>query len=55
MILTILLYMLFVFLFFREDRIQHRRRLKQHRDANAHVLREIERFLKQKEKVEVPE
>ena len=50
MILILLFIALFVFLFFREDTIEYKRRLKKHHEANAHVLKEIERFLEEKEK-----
>lgn len=40
---------LFVFLFFREIRLDHQRFLEQKRAANEHVLREVEKFLKEQE------
>jgi hypothetical protein len=43
------LFILFVFLFFREVRLDHKRFRETKRLANEHVLREVERFLKEKE------
>jgi len=45
---ALLLYLLLIFLFFRELRLDHKRFLEHKRLANAHVLREVERFLKEK-------
>jgi hypothetical protein len=45
----ILLFVLVVFLFFREEKLERKRFLEEHRLADEHVLREIERFLKEQE------
>jgi hypothetical protein len=42
----IFLFILFVFLFFREVRLEHKRFLEADRLADEHILREVERFLK---------
>jgi hypothetical protein len=45
---TIILLSLFVFLFFREDRLERRRYLEDDRLADEHILREIEKFRKER-------
>ena len=42
------LFILFVFLFFREVRLDHERFLEADRLADEHILREIEKYLKEK-------
>jgi hypothetical protein len=41
---SILLFGLFVFLFFREIRLDHQRFLEADRLADEHILREVEKF-----------
>jgi len=43
---SVLLFILFVFLFIREIRLDRKRFIENHRLSNEHVLREVERFLK---------
>lgn len=43
-----LLFALNVFLFFREIKLDQKRFLEEHRLADEHILREVERFLKEK-------
>ena len=45
---TALLFTLNVFLFFREIKLDQKRFLEEHRLADEHVLREVEKFLKEK-------
>jgi len=45
----IFLFIVFVILFFREVQLDKRRFLEQKRLANEHILREVERFLKEQE------
>ena len=45
---TILLFSVFVFLFFREVKRDHKQFLKEHQLADEHILREVERFLKER-------
>jgi hypothetical protein len=45
---TLLLLGVFVFLFFREIRLDHKRFLEENRLADEHILREVEKFLKEK-------
>jgi hypothetical protein len=45
---SILLFILFVSLFCREIKLDHKRRLEQKRLANEHFLREVEKFLKER-------
>ncbi len=45
---SVLLFFLLVFLFFREIKLDHKRFLEEHRLADEHILREVERFLKEK-------
>lgn len=48
-LLLILLFLgVFVFLFFREIRLDHERFLEEHRSADEHFLKEVERFIKEK-------
>ena len=44
---SIFLFVLCVFLFLREIKLDHKRFLEQHRLADEHILREVERFLKE--------
>ena len=44
---SILLFGLFVFLFFREIRLDYQRFLKADRLADEHILREVEKFVKE--------
>ena len=44
---SILLFGLFVFLFFREIRLDHQRFLEADRLADEHILSEVEKFKKQ--------
>ncbi len=41
----IVLYLVFIFLFFREMRLDHKRYLEADRLGDEHILREVERFL----------
>lgn len=43
-----LVFVLFVFLFCKETRIDNERHLEEDRLGDEHVLREVERFLKEK-------
>lgn len=45
---AVFLYALFVFLFCRETQKDYKRSLEQNRLGDEHVLREVERFLKDK-------
>ena len=45
----VLLFLLFVFLFFREAKLDRKRFLEEHRLADEHILREVERFIKEME------
>ena len=45
---TIFLFILFVFLFFREVRLDYKKRMEADRLGDEHVLKEVERFLKEK-------
>lgn len=49
LLFEIFLFIVFVFLFFREVQLDKRRFLEQKRLANEHILREVERFIKLKE------
>lgn len=42
---TFVLYLVFIFLFFREMELEHRRYLEADRLGDEHILREVERFL----------
>ena len=44
---SLLLFILFVFLFFREIKLDHKRFLEVDRLGDEHILREVERFKKQ--------
>lgn len=44
---AIFLFVLCVFLFFREIKLDHERFLEADRLADEHILREVERFLKE--------
>jgi nitrogen fixation-related uncharacterized protein len=46
---AILLFVLCIFLFFWEIKLDHKRFLEEHRLADEHILREVERFKKQME------
>lgn len=46
---VISLFILFVYLFFREVKLDHKRFLEADRLADEHILREVEEFLKEKE------
>lgn len=43
---AIFLFVLCVFLFFREIKLDHKRFVEAEQLANEHILREVERFLK---------
>jgi len=45
---VLLLFVLSVFFFFRENRLERKRAAKNHHLGNEHILREIERFLKER-------
>lgn len=45
---TVALYLVFIFLFFREMYLDHQRYLEADRLSDEHILREVERFLKEK-------
>ena len=45
---TIFLFILFVFLFFREVRLDYKKYLDADRLGDEHVLKEVERFLNEK-------
>ena len=44
---TILLFGFFVFLFFRKIKLDHQRFIEADRLADEHILREVERFVKE--------
>lgn len=44
---SVLLMAVFIFLFFREVTLDHKRDLEVERLADEHILREVERFLKE--------
>ena len=44
---SLLLFVLFIFLFFREAKLDHKQFLENDRLADEHILREVERFKKQ--------
>ena len=44
---SILLFVLAIFLFFREIKLERKRFAENHRLSNEHILREVERFLKE--------
>jgi hypothetical protein len=48
----IVLYLVFIFLFFREMRLDHKRYLEADRLGDEHILREIERFLEKMKQTE---
>ena len=48
-LLLVFLLMFFVFLFFREVRLDHQRFLEADRLGDEHILREIDTFLKEHE------
>lgn len=43
----VLVFVVFVFLFFREIKLDRKRFLEEHRLADKHILREVERFLQE--------
>lgn len=45
---SVLLMAVFIFLFFREVKLDHKRYLEAERLADEHILKEVERFLKEK-------
>ncbi|NMH24245.1 hypothetical protein [Flavobacterium solisilvae] len=45
---SIALYLVFIFLFFREMKLDHKRYLEADRLGDEHILREIDLFLKEK-------
>jgi len=45
---AILILVLFVFLFFREVKLDHKRFLEADRLGDEHILREVEKYLKEK-------
>lgn len=45
---TVALYFVFIFLFFREMHLDRKRYLEADRLGDEHILREVERFLKEK-------
>ncbi|UPT69935.1 MAG: hypothetical protein M0D53_12445 [Flavobacterium sp. JAD_PAG50586_2] len=47
---AVLVFVLFVFLFFREIKLDHQRFLEADRLADEHILREVERFVKEMNK-----
>ena len=49
---TFVLYLLFIFLFFREIRLDHKRYLEADRLGDEHILREVERFLEKMKQTE---
>ena len=49
MCFSILLFVFFVFLFFREEWMDQKRFIAQDRLGDEHILREVERFLKEME------
>lgn len=46
---ALLLFLFFIFLFVREIELDKKRLLEEKRLANDHVLREVERFVKEQE------
>jgi hypothetical protein len=46
---AVLLFFLLVFLFFREIRLENKKLLEADRLADEHILREVERFVKEQE------
>lgn len=44
---SVVLFVLFVFLFFREVKLDHKRFLEADRLGDEHILREVERFVKE--------
>lgn len=46
---TVLVFGIFVFLFFREIKHYRQRFLEEHQLADEHILREVERFVKEQE------
>lgn len=46
---ALLLFLFFIFLFVREIELDKKRLLEEKRVANDHVLREVERFVKEQE------
>ena len=48
----IVLYLVFIFLFFREMRLYHKRYLEADRLGDEHILREVERFLEKMKQTE---
>lgn len=51
-IFCIVLYLVFIFLFFREMQLDHQRYLEADRLGDEHVLREVERFLEKMKQTE---
>lgn len=49
LLFDIFLFILFVFLFFREIKLDDKRFLEADRLADEHILREVEKFLKEQE------
>lgn len=49
---TLFIFVLFVFLFYRETHIEYQRYLEEDRLGDEHLLREFERFLKEKKAIE---
>lgn len=45
---TVIVFGVFVFLFIREIKLDRERFLEEHRLADEYILREVERFLKEK-------
>lgn len=54
-LVCILLLLVFVFLFCREVKLDHQRYLEADRLGDEHILREIEKFLKEKEEAKLME
>ena len=48
----IVLYLVFIFLFFREMQLDHQRYLEADRLGDEHILREVERFLEKMKQTE---
>lgn len=48
----IALYLVFIFLFFREMQLDHQRYLEADRLGDEHILREVEQFLEKMKKTE---
>ena len=44
---TVSVFVLFVFLFLKEVKLDRKRFLEEHRLADEHILREVERFLQE--------